>query len=47
MELGRMGVELVVDEKMNVVDPTSIREFYTPYELVKTMRASIWCSVRF
>ena len=40
--LGRMGVELVVDEKMNIiVDPTSIREFYAPYELVKTMRASI------
>ena len=40
--LGRMGVELIVDEKMNIiVDPTSIREFYAPYELVKTMRASI------
>ena len=40
--LGRMGVNLVVDETMNIeVDPTSIREFYAPYELVKTMRASI------
>ena len=40
--LGRMGVDLIVDEKMNIiVDPTSIREFYAPYELVKTMRASI------
>jgi UDP-N-acetylglucosamine 1-carboxyvinyltransferase len=40
--LGRMGVELVVDERMNIeVDASSIREFYAPYELVKTMRASI------
>ncbi|GGO82891.1 UDP-N-acetylglucosamine 1-carboxyvinyltransferase [Marinobacterium nitratireducens] len=38
----RMGVELLVDEKMNVeVDPRSIREFHAPYDLVKTMRASI------
>ncbi|MFC6669479.1 UDP-N-acetylglucosamine 1-carboxyvinyltransferase [Marinobacterium aestuariivivens] len=38
----RMGVELIVDEKMNVeVDPRSIREFHAPYDLVKTMRASI------
>ena len=40
--LGRMGVSLVVDETMNIeVDASSIREFYAPYELVKTMRASI------
>lgn len=40
--LGRMGVELVVDERLNIeVDSSSIREFYAPYELVKTMRASI------
>jgi len=40
--LGRMGVKLVVDETMNIeVDASSIREFYAPYELVKTMRASI------
>jgi UDP-N-acetylglucosamine 1-carboxyvinyltransferase len=40
--LGRMGVQLVVDERMNIeVDASSIREFYAPYELVKTMRASI------
>jgi len=40
--LGRMGVELTVDERMNIeVDTASIREFYAPYELVKTMRASI------
>ncbi len=40
--LGRMGVELVVDERMNIeVDSSSIKDFYAPYELVKTMRASI------
>ncbi len=40
--LGRMGVQLVVDEKLNIeVDPTTIKEFIAPYELVKTMRASI------
>jgi UDP-N-acetylglucosamine 1-carboxyvinyltransferase len=40
--LGRMGVNLVVDETMNIeVDASGIREFYAPYELVKTMRASI------
>jgi UDP-N-acetylglucosamine 1-carboxyvinyltransferase len=40
--LGRMGVDLVVDERMNIqVDPRSIRTFQAPYELVRTMRASI------
>ncbi|WP_435104664.1 UDP-N-acetylglucosamine 1-carboxyvinyltransferase [Arhodomonas sp. AD133] len=40
--LGRMGVRLTVDERMHIeVDPTEIRECYAPYELVKTMRASI------
>ncbi len=40
--LGRMGVELVVDEKMKVeVDASGVNEFLAPYELVKTMRASI------
>ncbi len=40
--LGRLGVELVVDEKLNVeIDPTTINNFVAPYELVKTMRASI------
>ncbi|MCS4504727.1 UDP-N-acetylglucosamine 1-carboxyvinyltransferase [wastewater metagenome] len=40
--LGRMGVRLTVDERMRIeVDPTGIRECYAPYELVKTMRASI------
>ena len=40
--LGRMGVSVTVDEHMHIeVDPTSIREHVAPYELVKTMRASI------
>jgi UDP-N-acetylglucosamine 1-carboxyvinyltransferase len=40
--LGRMGLELTVDEKMNIqVDCSTIREFFAPYELVRTMRASI------
>ena len=40
--LGRMGVRLMVDEKMNVeVDSSTINSFDAPYELVKTMRASI------
>ena len=40
--LGRMGVELVVDERMSIqVDPRSISSFQAPYELVRTMRASI------
>jgi UDP-N-acetylglucosamine 1-carboxyvinyltransferase len=40
--LGRMGVQLIVDEKMRIeVDSSTITECYAPYELVKTMRASI------
>ena len=40
--LGAMGVHLVVDERLNIEsDPTSINSFYAPYNLVKTMRASI------
>ena len=40
--LGRMGVGLVVDERMRIeVDASGTREFSAPYELVKTMRASI------
>ncbi|MEW6354435.1 MAG: UDP-N-acetylglucosamine 1-carboxyvinyltransferase [Pseudomonadota bacterium] len=40
--LGRMGVHLMVDERLNIeVDASTIRELYAPYELVKTMRASI------
>lgn len=37
-----MGVGITIDEKMCVeIDPTSITEFEAPYELVRTMRASI------
>ena len=40
--LGRMGVSLTIGEKMSIeVDPTTIENTFAPYELVKTMRASI------
>ena len=40
--LGRMGVSITMGEKMNVeVDASTIKNFSAPYELVKTMRASI------
>lgn len=40
--LGQMGVKLMIDEKMNVeVDASQIDHFEAPYDLVKTMRASI------
>ena len=40
--LGRMGVSLTMDEKMDVeVNPATIQSYVAPYELVKTMRASI------
>jgi UDP-N-acetylglucosamine 1-carboxyvinyltransferase len=40
--LGSMGVTVTVGEKLSVeVDANTIREFAAPYELVKTMRASI------
>lgn len=40
--LGRMGVRLTVDERMHIeVNPTVIENCHAPYELVKTMRASI------
>ncbi|MCQ8104938.1 UDP-N-acetylglucosamine 1-carboxyvinyltransferase [Methylomonas sp. SURF-2] len=40
--LGQMGVGLMVDEKMNIeVDSSTIDKYEAPYELVKTMRASI------
>ena len=39
---GRMGVQPVVGDKLTVeVNPTSITTLVAPYELVKTMRASI------
>ncbi len=40
--LAQMGSELTVDERMNLeIDSTNIKEFFAPYELVKTMRSSI------
>lgn len=40
--LGQMGVQLVLDERMKIhVDPRSIKSCSAPYDLVKTMRASI------
>ena len=40
--LGRLGVSITVDEKLNVeIDPSTIDCFEAPYELVRTMRASI------
>jgi UDP-N-acetylglucosamine 1-carboxyvinyltransferase len=40
--LGCMGVEPIIDEKLSVeIDSSSINSFSAPYELVKTMRASI------
>ena len=39
---GCMGIELLVNEKMNVeVHASTIKQLKAPYELVKTMRASI------
>ncbi len=40
--LGSMGVSTLVDERMNIeVDSSTISKFFAPYEMVKTMRASI------
>ena len=40
--LGCMGVHLTVDEKMRIeIDANTIKDFSAPYELVRTMRASI------
>ena len=40
--LGCMGVQPIIDEKLNVeVNSSTIKHFNAPYELVKTMRASI------
>ncbi len=40
--LGRMGVSITVDEKLHVeIDTRTIDKYVAPYELVKTMRASI------
>ena len=40
--LGRMGAGVTIDERMRVeVDPRGVKETFAPYDLVKTMRASI------
>ncbi len=40
--LSRLGAQLTIDEKLNIeVNNTEIKEFIAPYDLVKTMRASI------
>ena len=40
--LGQMGVELVIDERMKIhADPRPAKRYFAPYDLVKTMRASI------
>ena len=40
--LGRMGAQVTVDERMRIeIDNSQINNFFAPYELVKTMRASI------
>ena len=40
--LGRMGVQITINEKMSIeVDSSTITDLVAPYELVKTMRASI------
>jgi UDP-N-acetylglucosamine 1-carboxyvinyltransferase len=40
--LGALGAQLSIDEKLTItVDPTHVNQTIAPYELVKTMRASI------
>lgn len=40
--LGRMGAQLSVGDRMEIeIDPRSMEHFEAPYDLVKTMRASI------
>ena len=40
--LGQMGIQLTIDEKMNIeVNSNTITKYEAPYELVRTMRASI------
>ncbi len=40
--LGRMGVSLEIDEKLNITaDSSTLSSIVAPYDLVKTMRASI------
>jgi UDP-N-acetylglucosamine 1-carboxyvinyltransferase len=40
--LGQMGAQFIIDERMKIhVDPRNTTNFHAPYDLVKTMRASI------
>jgi UDP-N-acetylglucosamine 1-carboxyvinyltransferase len=40
--LGQMGVHLTLDERSNIqIDASNVTSFHAPYELVRTMRASI------
>jgi len=40
--LGQMGVSLEIDERMRInIDPRTTNRYFAPYDLVKTMRASI------
>lgn len=40
--LGGMGTQFIVDDKLSIeVDSRNVSQFYAPYELVRTMRASI------
>lgn len=39
--LSRMGVSLRKEGNCVIVDPSQVKDFHAPYELVKTMRASI------
>jgi UDP-N-acetylglucosamine 1-carboxyvinyltransferase len=40
--LGQMGASLTLDERANIeVNASDVNSFYAPYELVRTMRASI------
>jgi UDP-N-acetylglucosamine 1-carboxyvinyltransferase len=40
--LGRLGASMTVNERLRIeVDPRTVRATFAPYELVKTMRASI------
>jgi UDP-N-acetylglucosamine 1-carboxyvinyltransferase len=40
--LGQMGARVTIDEHMQIeVDASTVRECFAPYDLVKTMRASI------
>ncbi|MBT3548662.1 MAG: UDP-N-acetylglucosamine 1-carboxyvinyltransferase [Gammaproteobacteria bacterium] len=40
--LRQMGVSVTLDDNMNIqLDPSTIKNYYAPYDLVKTMRSSI------